>query len=118
MKKRSGLALFLAVPVLALGACGGGGNSDKDKITSIIEGIGKDPASLCDHAATTLLKQVGGTKESCQKAAKGATKNRDVKVESVDVNDDKATAKIKAAGGGRSIDFVKEGGEWKASASR
>jgi len=112
MMKRPGLALLVVVPALSLGACGGG-DSDKDKISSLVEDIGKDPAKLCDHATKDLLKQVGGTKESCLKAAKGAKKDRDVKVDSVKVDGDKATAKLKGVSGAQTASFVKEGGDWK-----
>ncbi len=116
MKKRSGLALLIVVPALALGACGG--KSDEDKITSLMEDVGTDPATLCDHATKGLLKQVGGTKESCQKAAKGAKKDRDVKVSSVKIDGDKATAKLKGVEGAQTADFVKEGGDWKVASTR
>ncbi len=117
MKKPSGLALLLVVPAFALGACGGGG-SDKDKVKSLIENVSKDPANLCDHATADLLKQVGG-KTGCEKAAKGAPKETDITVNSVDINGDKATAKVTAKAKGKSDDqtvkLVKEGGDWKIS---
>ncbi len=49
MKKRSGLAMLLVVPALALGASGGG-DSDKDKITKLVKNTANDPATICDHA--------------------------------------------------------------------
>jgi len=116
MEKRSGLALLLVVPALALGACGG--DSDKEKITTIIEDVGDEPAKVCEHATKKVLKQVGGTEASCKKAAKGADKDRDVKVKSVDVNGDKAAAKIKGTQGDQTVNFVKEDGDWKVSATR
>jgi hypothetical protein len=114
MFKPRGLALLLVVPALALGACGGG-DSDEDDIKGIINDVSDEPASICDHATKTVLQQVGGSVEACRKAAAGQKSNSDVKVNSVDVNGDKATAKIKSSGGERTIGLVKEDGEWKVS---
>ncbi len=116
MRKRSGLALLFAIPVLALGACGG--DSDKDKITEIIEESSTKPEKTCENITKDLLKQLGG-EETCKKAAKGAPKQSDVKVNSVKVDGDKATAKVtskvdgKEQGKDQPVNFVKEDGDWK-----
>ncbi len=117
MKKRSGVALLFVVPALALGACGG--DSDKDKITSLIDDVNKDPATLCDNATKDVLKQIGG-EEGCRKAAKGAPKQTEVKVKSVKVDGDKATANVTAKVDGKAennqeVKFAKEDGDWKIS---
>jgi hypothetical protein len=107
--------MLLVVPAMALAACGGG-SSDKDKITDIIKDGGKDPASLCDHLTADLVKGFGSV-EKCQAAAKAdkSGKDPDVKVDSIDIKDKKATAKITGNQGGDTLTFVKEDGDWKIS---
>ncbi len=105
---------LLAVPILALSACGGG-KSDKDKITDIIKQGGKDPSTICKHLEAKTLKALGG-EDGCKKAAQDpSAKDQNVKVNSVTVNGDKATAKVKGNQGDQSINFVKEGGDWKVT---
>ncbi len=107
------VSLF-AVPVLALAACGGG-KSDKDKITDIIKQGGKDPSTICKHIEAKTLKALGG-KDGCTKASKTpGAKDENIKVNSVDVKGDKATAKVKGNQGDQAIKFVKEGGDWKVT---
>jgi len=114
MLKPPRLALLLVVPAFGLAACGGG-NSDEDDIKGIISDINDKPSALCDHATKDVLKQVGGTVETCRKAAQGQTSDRKVKVNEVKVDGDKATADIKGASGNQTIVFVKEDGDWKVS---
>ncbi len=112
--RASSLSL-LAIPVLALSACGGG-SSDKDKITNIIKDGGKDPSTVCGHLQEKTLKALGG-KAGCEKASKDpSAKDPNVKINSVKVDGDKATAKIKGNQGDQTIQFVKEGGDWKVTA--
>jgi hypothetical protein len=103
----------------ALSACGG--SSDKDKITSLIKTVGKNPSSLCDTYATASLLQQAGGKAICDRAAKApGAKDPNVKINSVSVNGSNATAKVTSENGpdkGRvtTITFVKQGGDWKVS---
>jgi hypothetical protein len=109
----------LALCAGALSACGG--SSDKDKITSIIKTVGKNPSSLCDKYATPQLLQTAGGKASCDQASKApGAKDPNVKINSVSVNGSNATAKVTSENGpdkGKAvtITFVKQGGSWKVA---
>ncbi|HEX2086503.1 MAG TPA: hypothetical protein VHF89_12535 [Solirubrobacteraceae bacterium] len=108
------MALLLAVPALALGACGG--DSDEDEIKAIIEDGAENPSSICDNATKRVLDQLGGSEESCKKAAEGeegSDKPDDIDVE---VDGEKATAKFKDEDGDNTVRFVKEGDTWKVDA--
>jgi len=107
---------LLAVPALTLAACGGGG-SDKDQITEIIEEGNANPSSVCNHLDAELLKQIGG-KDGCEKAAKGQPKDASTKIDSLKIDGDKATAKVKDKSGASTITFVKQDGDWKVSGSQ
>lgn len=109
--------MMLVVPALALAACGGG-SSDEDQMTDIIIKGGKDPVTICDHISADLLKAFGSV-EKCQTAAKEDTegKDPDVKVDSIAIKDDTATAKITGNQGAQTVKFVKEDGDWKIAAS-
>jgi hypothetical protein len=103
-------ALLLCLP---LAACGGGGKSDKDKITSVIVQGGRTPATLCDHLDSPTLVRLGG-KSGCLKASRAKdAKDLKVKVDSVQVSGDKATAKITGRGGRDTVHLVKKDGDWK-----
>ena len=112
--RRHALPALLALP-LALSACGG--KSDKDKITSIVKDGGKDPVTVCDHASKAFLAQVGGDKAACVKAAKADPSGKDpnVKIDSIKISGDSATAAITGNQGHQTISFVKESGDWKVA---
>lgn len=111
------LLLALTVPAVAFSACGGGGTSDKDKLTSIINEGGKNPVSVCDHLDATLLKQIGG-KAGCVKASKGQKGDSNTKIDDITVTGDKAVAKVHDEKGKKTtITFKKVGGDWKVTAS-
>ena len=109
----------LVLCATALSACGG--TSDKDKITSIIKTVGKNPVSLCNTYATASLLQQAGGKANCQRAAKApGAKDPNVKIDSVSVNGSNATAKVTSQNGADkgkvvTITFVKQGGSWKVA---
>lgn len=114
MKTR--MALLLAVPTLALGACGG--DSDEDKIKDIINDGSENAVSICENATDKLIKeQLGGTRESCEKQAEEAEKgdkDGDVKDLKVEVDGDKASANFTDNDGdANKVSFVKEDGDWK-----
>ncbi|MFL5845023.1 MAG: hypothetical protein ACJ762_10045 [Solirubrobacteraceae bacterium] len=113
---RRALALLLLAPAFALGACGGG-DSDSDKITDIVKSVDKDPSALCDNATDKLLKQVGGTVDSCKEQARayGDADNDPIKGDiDVSVNGDSATAKFTTEKGkATTANFVKDGDNWK-----
>src|SRR6188472_3305459 len=62
------LPTLLAVPALALSACG---SSDEDKIKDIVKDVDKDATALCDNATEKLLVSVGGTVDKCKAVARG-----------------------------------------------
>jgi hypothetical protein len=108
-------ATLLAVPVLALTACGGG-SSDKDKISDLINKVGDDPSYLCQHMSAKVDKAIGG-KDGCEKAAKAEdAKDPDVKIDSITIDGDSATAKITGNDGADTVKLVKEDGDWKVDA--
>ncbi|MCW3041785.1 MAG: hypothetical protein JWM31_3690 [Solirubrobacterales bacterium] len=113
------IAALLSVPVLGLAACGssGGGNSDKDKIESIVKDGAKDPTTVCDHLEATVLKQLGGP-AGCKKQAKTADDgDKKADIDSIDIKGDKATAKITTSKGKQTISFIKKNGDWLVTAS-
>ena len=114
--RRNRLALLLALPALALGACGG--DSDEDQIKDIINDVSENAATICDKSTDRLLEEtLGGSKEECEKQAKEAEESDtdgDVENIEVEVDGDKATAKFKDNDGDdNTVQFVKEDGDWK-----
>jgi hypothetical protein len=110
------VALALIVPALALTACGGGdkGSSDKDQITEIITTVGDDPSLACDHVSKAVLEAAfKGSVADCKKAAKAdGTSDPDVKIDSITIDGDTATAKVTGNQGHQTIAFAKEGDDW------
>jgi hypothetical protein len=118
MSRQHRFLSLLAVPAVTLAACGGGdGDSDKDKLTKIINDGGTNPASICDHLDTALLKQIGGA-DGCKKAAASEKKDDTTKIDSLNVDGDKATAKVTDKSGATTISFVKQDGDWKVTATQ
>lgn len=114
-KTRAVLITLLAVPMLALGACGGDdGNSDKDTLTKIIKDGNSKPATVCDHLTDALLEQIGGA-EGCKQAAAQQKPDDSTDITSLEIDGDKATAKVKDDDGDNTIQFVKQDGEWKVT---
>lgn len=116
MLLRRASILLLAVPVLA--ACGG--DSDEDQISDIIKKGATDPSSVCDNATDKVLKQVGGSVEACQKAAKASSDQNSGEPKDLEVEVDgaKATARFKDEDGDNDLRFVKDGDTWKLDAVR
>ncbi len=100
---------LLASAAILLSACGG--KSDEDQIRGIVEDGAKKPSTICDNLAAAPLKTIGG-KDGCKKLA-DQQKATDASVESVSVNGDKGSAKVKDKDGSNDVKFVKEGGDWK-----
>jgi hypothetical protein len=127
-------AAILATVAAAAAASGCGGQSDKEKVeTTVRDYFTAFADSDYDKACSELAES---TREDLTKAARtqdcpaalqrGAeradvkrfqAKLRDVKVESVDINDKTATAKVRAIGATTSLPLAKEGDEWKVQAT-
>ncbi|WP_354698612.1 hypothetical protein DSM112329_04298 [Paraconexibacter sp. AEG42_29] len=117
MHRRKSLFALLAVPMVTLAACGGGGDSDEDKITSVINDVKDNPASLCDHFSAAALKSIPGGKAACVKQVKADPPSEaDVKaskIKKIEVDGEKATVTNETKSGEATAKFVKEDGEWK-----
>ncbi|HET9676464.1 MAG TPA: hypothetical protein VFP21_03045 [Solirubrobacterales bacterium] len=118
-------ALLLAL-TLGLAACGGGGESDEDKITSTIEtaATSTDPA-VCDETQTlNFMEQTSSSsgkeaEKECEEETKSGESNPDsVTVSKVEVDGGNATADAEFKGGTfdqqtLELALVEEGGDWK-----
>ena len=112
MKTRA--ALLLALPTLALTACGG--DSDEDKINKILKDGNENAVSICENATDNFLKSNNLTLEDCKKQAAEAEKvDEDKKPEDIkiEVDGDKAVATFKDNDGNNRVSFVKDGDDWK-----
>lgn len=111
------LLAAVTVSMLTIAACGGGGDSDKDTLTDIINEGGKNPASVCDHLDAPVLKALGG-EAGCKKAAAAEPADDTTKINSLKIDGDKATAQVTDKDGKNTINFVKKDGDWKVVASQ
>lgn len=116
----------LLIIVFGLAACGGGGESEEDKITSTIEtaATSTDPAA-CGETQTLKFMEAtsgGSNKEAereCEEEAKTGENNPEsVTVSKIEVEGEKATANVEFDGGsfnGQTLEvaLVKESGDWK-----
>ena len=112
------MAALLAVPALALGACGG--ESDEEKITAVIQDVARDAATICDHATDRILEDLGGSAEECRKQAEANPDDSDEEIKTdidVEVDGDKATAKFTDNDDvDQTVTFVKDGDDWLVDA--
>jgi ABC-type glycerol-3-phosphate transport system substrate-binding protein len=120
-----GLLLTVALG-LALAACGGGGESSEDKISSTIEtaATSTDPAVCNETQTLNFMEQTTGSsgreaEKQCEEQAESGENNPDsVKVSEVEVEGEKATANAEFKGGNfdgqtLTLALVEEEGEWK-----
>jgi hypothetical protein len=115
MTIRPTVLALLAVPALAVSACGS--SSDSDQIKSLVNDVAKNPKSGCSHASKKLIKtQLGGSVAACEKSTVGAKPDKIKGSISVSVNGSNATATFTTGSGKRKAGFVKEGGSWKIDA--
>jgi|tagenome__1003787_1003787.scaffolds.fasta_scaffold20795464_1 ketosteroid isomerase-like protein len=120
----------LAVIAVVISGCGGGGQSDKQKIESTVHDYfaafsDGDYAKACDALAERTredLTKAARVKDCATALGRGAAKAdvkqfaqqlKNVQVESVDVHQSTATAKVKALGSTTSVPLTKEGSDWK-----
>jgi hypothetical protein len=129
MRRTSPVALCAAAALVAAG-CGGGGESDKQKIESTLRdyytafATGDTVGACADltSAARDALAKAMRVKD-CPAAIAKARERPDIKpytarfrgarVVSVDVGGDIATATVSALGVTKPIPLRKEGGDWK-----
>ncbi len=120
------LPLALLALVLGLVACGGGGDSDEDKIVEVIEtsATSADPADCKELATQAFLEQTEFSEgaeavESCEESAEDTSDDPDsVEVSEVVVEDSTATANAAFTGGSfdgqtLTVGLVEEDGDWK-----
>lgn len=126
MRKLHLLALPALLFALSLAACGGGGESDEDKITSTIENAATstDPSVCSETQTLAFMEQTSGTsgkgaEKECEKEAKaGKGQPESVSVTKVEVDGENATADAAFKGGifdaqTLELALVEEDGEWK-----
>jgi ABC-type glycerol-3-phosphate transport system substrate-binding protein len=118
-------ALLLALS-LGFAACGGGGESDEDKVVSTIEtaATSTDPA-VCDETQTlAFMEQTSGSsgkdaEKECEEEAKSDEDQPDaVNVSRVEFDGNSATANAEFKGGSfdaqtLELALVEEDGDWK-----
>lgn len=117
---------FLLVLALGLAACGSGGESDEEKIVSMIEtsATSTDPANCKETQTQQFMEQTTGGSGSeavkeCEKETKSGEDNPEsVNVSQVKVNGEEATANVGFEGGnfnGQTVEvaLVEEEGNWK-----
>jgi hypothetical protein len=119
-------ALLLAL-TLGLAACGGGGESDEDKIVSTIEesATSTDPAICGETQTLSFMEQTtSGSGKEAEKECETETEEEDssdpdsVEVSKVEADGGKATADVGFSGGafdGQKLEvaLVEEDGDWK-----
>jgi hypothetical protein len=118
------LALAL-VAAFAIAACGGG-SSDEDKITEVIEksATTSDPENCTELQTQRFAEQNSQQKgkaaiKACEEEAEaGEEQAEGAKVSNVSVNDEKATAEVEFEGGplgsqNLEVALVEEDGDWK-----
>lgn len=120
------LPFALLALVLGLVACGGGGESDEDKIVEVIEtsATSTDPADCKELATQAFLEQTEFSQgaeavESCEEGAEDTSDDPEsVEVSEVVVEDSAATANAAFTGGSfdgqtLTVALVDEDGDWK-----
>lgn len=120
------LPFALLALVLGLVACGGGGDSDEDKIVEVIETsvTSDDPAHCKELSTQAFMEQTQASEgteavESCEANAKDKSEDPEsVEVSEVEVDGSSASANAAFTGGSfdgqtLSLSLVDEDGDWK-----
>jgi hypothetical protein len=116
---------LLVLAALAITACGGG-SSDEDKITEVIENAATtaDPSNCTElqtqsfNEQNNQVKGKAATKACEEQAEAGEEQAKGANVSNVSVNGEKATAEVEFEGGSLGsqtleVALVEEGGDWK-----
>lgn len=119
-------ALLTLLLSFALAACGGGGESDEEKIVGMIEtsATSTDPANCKETQTQQFMEQTSGGSggeavKECEKETQSGEDNPEaVNVSKVKVEGEKATADVEFEGGnfsGQTVEvaLVEEEGDWK-----
>ena len=128
MRRTLALAAVLTLALSACGAAPSKPETEQEKVTKVVDalasaGTRRDAKRICTEILAKQLvaelKSAGGDCETeMERAIKDAT-DYDLQVVSVKVNGANATAQVRqgdAGGPVATFSFVKEGGDWKASA--
>lgn len=123
-------ALCLALGVAGCGETSSTGSykGESKKVAQTISNLQSDATTanaskVCSRdLAASVVKRLEASGTSCKKALEGQLKEIDtyaLTVESIDVKDSTATAKVKSTWSGKEsvheVSFVKEGGSWKVA---
>jgi hypothetical protein len=131
--RRPQITLPLVLAALVAG-CAGGASSASDfegeqkQVADVVEklqsaGEAGDARVICEEVlAKALRDQIQAAGSNCEQELDKAIKDADdfeLDVESVEINGDTATAKVKGRDGGedrvRDFEFVREGQDWRAT---
>ena len=110
--KFSAIALLAVVVLWACGSAGGAKEVGEKFLTAMAKGDIEGAKKFATKEAQTSLDMMAGTAEA-KKANPDKIELGDIKEEG-----DKATLSYKENGAAKTLDLVKEGGEWKAAWSK
>ena len=130
--RRELLAVPLVLAALAAGCTGGSSSAsnfegEEKQVADVVEklqtaGETGDAKAICDEVlAKELRDQIEAAGSNCEQELEKAISDADdfeLDVESVQVDGDTATAKVKGGEGEdgvRDFEFVREGGDWRAT---
>lgn len=129
---RTPLTLAALLAALALAACGSNSASDEEAVKQTVNDFynalgDKDAKKACDAISEKGRESIekslsrNGKKQSCSQvfgiiltfSGNSLKQAKDVKVEDVKIDGDKARATVSLAGRRNPVGLVKEDGEWK-----
>jgi hypothetical protein len=109
---------LVALALVAAGCGGdGGGSSDEDKITEVLEAVAEDPSSICEHFTDETLSTLGGA-DGCRQAGESSdSEGGAVEIDDIAVDGDTATARVTQQEGDSTISLVRVGDQWRIDSS-
>lgn len=115
IRRRRALALggllgLIGVPLAVLALTAGGGGSDAQQIRSLLARGAAEPATLCDHLSTGMLRAVGG-RDAC--VAASPTRAPSGEIDSISIDGATAHAVVVQDTGTEMVRLVRQDGEWK-----